>query len=169
MVFAITKAFGLAMERLTAVEIPDTFDWPPRLWPTLFDFPLTDYAWIALIGLASFGVTVAGVTRQRRGDGWAEVPSAPRDGFWDRLVSLFRFPCPTSSATRAQVWLDLKSNGLPVLTIGVALAIVILLVSAVSGPIDAAIQCGPRALCLARTENASTSEQCPCSLRRSHC
>ena len=35
---------GLAMHRLTAVEIPDSFDWPPRLWPTLFDFPLTDYA-----------------------------------------------------------------------------------------------------------------------------
>ena len=138
MMFAITKAFWLATQRLTAVEIPDTFDWPPRLWPTLFDFPLTDYAWVALIGLASVGVTVAGVTRQRRGDGWAEVPSAQRDGFWDRLVSLFRLPCPTSSATRAQVWQDLKSNGLPVLTIGVALAIVILLVSAVSGPLDAA-------------------------------
>ena len=143
MMFAITRAFGLAMHRLTAVEIPGSYDWPPRLWPTLFDFPLTDYAWIALIGLASFGVTVAGVTRQRRGDGWAEVPSAQRDGFWDRLVNLFRFPCPTSSATRAQVWFDLKSNGLPVLTIGVALAIVILLVSAVSGPIDAAIDADP--------------------------
>jgi hypothetical protein len=32
------------------------------------------------------------------------------------------------------VWFDLKSNGLPLLTIGVALAIVILLVSAVSSP-----------------------------------
>jgi hypothetical protein len=145
MAFAITRAFGLAMQRLTAVEIPDTFDWPPRLWPTLFDFPLTDYAWIALIGLASFGVTVAGVTRQRRGDGWAEVPSAPRDGFWDRLVSLFRLPCPTSSATRAQIWLDLKSNGLPLVTIGAALAIVILLLGAVSNAIDAAIFAGLRA------------------------
>jgi hypothetical protein len=138
MVFAITRAFGLAMDRLTAVEIPDTFDWPPRLWPTLFDFPLTDYAWIALIGLASVGVTVAMVTRQRRGDELAAITWTPGGGLWDRLVSLFRFPCPTSSATRAQVWLDLKSNGLPVLTIGVALAIVILLVSAVSGPLDAA-------------------------------
>ena len=138
MMFAVLRAFGLAMNRLTAVEIPGGYDWPPRLWPTLFDFPLTDYAWIALIGLASFGVTAAGVTRQRRGDGWVEVASAQRDGFWDRLVNLFRFPCPISSATRAQVWLDLKSNGLPVLTIGVALAIVILLMSAVSGPLDAA-------------------------------
>ena len=145
--FAITQAFRFATDRLTAVEIPGGYDWPPRLWPTLFDFPRTDYAWIALIGLACFGVTVAGVTRQRRGDGWVKVPSAPRDGFWDRLVGIFRFRCPTSSATRAQVWLDLKSNGVPVLTIGVTLAIVILLVSAVSGPIDAAINADPRVSC----------------------
>ena len=59
------------------------------------------------------------------------------------LINLFRFPCPTSSATRAQVWLDLKSNGLPVLTIGVALAIVILLLSAISNPIDAAFDARP--------------------------
>ena len=145
--FAITQAFRFATDRLTAVEIPGGYDWPPRLWPTLFDFPRTDYAWIALIGLACFGVTVAGVTRQRRGDGWVKVPSAPRDGFWDRLVGIFRFRCPTSSATRAQVWLDLKSNGVPVLTIGVTLAMVILLVSAVSGPIDAAINADPRVSC----------------------
>jgi hypothetical protein len=145
--FAITQAFRVAMDRLTAVEIPGGYDWPPRLWPTLFDFPRTDYVWVALLGLASFGVTVAGVMRQRRGDGWVELPSAPRDGFWDRLVNLFRLPCPTSSATRAQVWLDLKSNGLPVLTIGVTLAIAILLVSAVSGPIDAAINADPRVSC----------------------
>ena len=147
MMYAITKALGLAMERLTAVEIPDTFDWPPRLWPTLFDFPRTDYMWIALIGLASFGITVAMVARQRRGDALAATTWTPGGGWWDRLVSLFRFPCPTSSATRAQVWLDLKSNGLPVLTIGLALAMVILLVSAVSGPIDAAINADPDVSC----------------------
>ena len=144
---AIIYAWVTSVERLTAVEIPNTFDWPPRLWPTLFDWPRTDYAWIALIGLASFAVAVAGVTRQRRGDAWVEVPSAQRDGFWDRLVNVFRFPCPGSSATRAQVWLDLKSNGLPVLTIGVALATGILLLSAVSGPIDAAINADPDVSC----------------------
>jgi len=145
--FALGKALVMAQDRLTAVEIPNTFDWPPRLWPTLFDWPRTDYAWIALIGLASFGVTVALVTRQRRGDELAGITWTPGGGLWDALVSLFRFPCPTSSATRAQVWLDLKSNGLPVLTIGVALAIVILLVSAVSGPIDAAINADPDVSC----------------------
>jgi hypothetical protein len=145
--FAIVKALGWAVDRLTAVELPDTFDWPPRLWPTLFDWPRTDYAWIALIGLVAFAVTVAGVTRQRRGDAWLEAPSAPRDGLWDLLVNVFRFPCPTSSATRAQLWFDLKSKGLPVLTIAVAFAIVIVLVSAVSGPIDAAWNADPTVAC----------------------
>jgi hypothetical protein len=145
--FAVLKALKWASDRLTAVEIPDTYDWPPRLWPTLFDFPRTDYAWIALIGLSSFVITVAGVTRQRRGEGWAEVPPAQRVGLWGWLVNLLRIPCPTSSATRAQVWFDLKSNGFPTLTIGVALAIVILLVSAVSGPIDAAINADPGVSC----------------------
>lgn len=144
---AIPYAWRTSVERLTAVELPGGYDWPPRLWPTLFDWPRTDYAWIALIALTSFAVAVAGVTRQRRGDAWVEVPSAQRDGFWDRLVNLFRFPCPTSSAMRAQVWLDLKSNGLPVLTIGVTLAIVILLVSAVANPIDAAINADPDVSC----------------------
>jgi hypothetical protein len=158
MMYAVTKGLGMAMERLTAVEIPDSFDWPPRLWPTLFDFPPTDYAWITLIGLACFGVTVAGVAWQRRGGAWLATPTlrtgsntalawTPGAGLWDRLVSLFRFPCPTSSATRAQLWLDLKSNGLPVLTIGVTFAIVIVLLSAVSGPIDAAWNADPGVSC----------------------
>ena len=145
--YAVGKAFVTALDRLTAVEVPDTFDWPPRLWPMLFDWPVTDYAWVALVGLASFGVTVAMVTKQRRGDQLAGITWRPRGGWWDQLVSLFRFPCPTSSATAAQVWLDLKSNGFPVLTIGVTLAIVILLVSAVSGPVDAVLNADPDVPC----------------------
>ena len=153
-VWAITfaYAYGKSMERLTAVELPGGYDWPPRLWPTLFDWPRTDYAWIALIGLASFAVTVVMVSRQRRGDELAATPRAaltwtPVGGWWDWLVSLFRIPCPTSSATRAQVWSDLRSNGLPVLTIGVTLASLILLLSAVSGRIDAAINADPDVSC----------------------
>ncbi len=126
---------GLANHRLTG-EI-DWHDSPDR-WPALFDFPLTDYALIGAIGLASFGLTVAAVARQRRGDGRASVVLwTPGPGLLDRLASLFQFPCPTSSSTRAQVWFELRSRGLPLLTIGAALAIVTLLLSAVSGPIDA--------------------------------
>ena len=152
MAIAVMRALGLSVDRLTAVELPGGYDWPPRLWPTLFDWPLTDYAWIALIALASFGITVAMVTRQRRGDELAASTRAavtwtPVGGWWDQLVSLFRIPCPTSSPMRAQLWLDLKSNGVPVLTIGLVLAIVILLVSAVSGPIDAAWNADPDVSC----------------------
>jgi hypothetical protein len=130
-----------ASHRLTS--FPDGFDWhdSPKLWPTIFDFPLTDYALIGLIGLAAFGVAVARVARQRSGDAAAAaIFWTPGVGYPEWLVNLFRFPCPTSSAMRAQVWFDLKSRGLPLLTTGVALAIVILLLCAVSGPIDAAIE-----------------------------
>ena len=105
-------------------------------FPNDADYPLTDYAVIALIGLVCFGVTVARVARQRRGD----AQTAPGGGLWAWLINLFPFRCPTSSATRAQIWLDLKFSGLPVLTIGALLAMVILLVSAVGNPIDAALQ-----------------------------
>lgn len=112
---------------------------PPHLWPTVFDLPLAYYVVVGAIGLASYGLTVAAVARQRQGDGRAAISWIPGSGFPDRLVSLFRFPCPTSSATRAQVWFELRSRGLPLLTIGVALAIVTPLLFAASGPIDAAL------------------------------
>jgi hypothetical protein len=156
MMYAVTKGLGMSMQRLTAVELPGGYDWPPRLWPTLFDFPRSDYGWIALISLAAFGVTVAGVAWQRHG-AWIAAPTlgtgktaidwTPGNGLWAWLINLFRVPCPTSSATGAQVWADLKSNGFPVLTIGVALASVILLLSAVSGPIDAAWNADPDVSC----------------------
>jgi hypothetical protein len=128
---------NLAIHRLTAVEIQGSYDWPPNLWPTLFDFPLTDYALISAIGLASFGVAVARVARQRHGDAPSAMPRTLEfPGFPERLVNLFRFPCPTSSATRAQVWFEMKSSGLPVLTIGLALAILNPLVFAITRPIE---------------------------------
>jgi len=128
---------SLANHRLNAEEIQGSYDWPPNLWPTRFDFPLTDYALIGAIGLASFGVAVARVARQRHGDAPAAMPrTVDFPGFPEWLVNLFRFPCPTSSATRAQVWFDLKSSGLPVLAIGLLLAILNPLVFAITRPIE---------------------------------
>jgi hypothetical protein len=100
------------------------FDWhdSPKLWPAIFAFPLTDYALIALMGLASFGVAVARVARQRHGDARAVTPRKVRPaGFSKWLEDLFR-SCPTSSATWAQVWFELRSSGLGVLLIGLAIA-----------------------------------------------
>lgn len=126
------------------VETPGPNVAPPRLWPTVFDVPLTVYALLAAIGLASFGLTVAAVARQRRGDGRAALAWTPGNGFPDRLVGLFRFACPISSATRAQVWYELRSRGLPLLTIGVALALVNTLLFAAGNRIDAVLFDGLR-------------------------
>src|SRR5262245_1198712 len=100
--------------------------WRAREWPARLDVPLTDYALLAAVSVASLGLAVAGVARQRRGDTRAAIPqTVTRSGFSEWLADLFRIPCPTTSATRAQVWFELKSSGLPVLAIGLALAIVI--------------------------------------------
>jgi len=142
--FATSAWLVLAIHRLTAVEIPGSYDWPPHLWPTLFDFPLTDYALIGAIGLASFGVAVASVARQRHGDAPAAMPrTVDFPGFPEDVVNLFRFPCPTSSATRAQLWFEMKSSGLPVLTMGLGLAISIPLVFAITRPIGFAHDYAP--------------------------
>jgi hypothetical protein len=142
--FATSNWLVLAIHRLTAVEIQGSYDWPPHLWPTIFDFPLTDYALIGAIGLASFGVAVATVARQRHGDARAAMPrTVDFPGFPEDVVNLFRFPCPISSATRAQLWFEMKSSGLPVLTMGLVLAISIPLVFAITRPIGFAHDYAP--------------------------
>jgi hypothetical protein len=108
------------------------------VWPTLFHITPSGYAWMGVICLAAFGVTVAAVERQRHGDGRASIPWSGI-GFPAPLTNLFRFACPTSSAMRAQVWFELRSRGLPLLAIGAAVAILNLLLHAVSWPIDAAL------------------------------
>ena len=107
--------------------------------PLQVEFSLLENALMALVGVVSFGLTVAGVARQRRGDAIASVPrTAGSGGYPDWLVTLFRFPCPTSSATRAQVWFELRSSGFPVLAIGLALAMLIPLLFAISIPFEPA-------------------------------
>lgn len=130
---------GVSVNLLSVEEIPGPDVAPPAQWPTVFDVPPSDYAWIGAIGLALFGFTVVTVARQRRGEGRAATPWLPAGGFLERLASLFRFKCPTASATRAQLWFDLRSTGLPLLTVGIVLAFVNALLGAISGPIDAVI------------------------------
>lgn len=105
-----------------------------------FAFSWTDYTVMAAIALVAFGLAVAGVARQRRGDVRAGVirEAAGSGGFPEWLVGLVRLPCPTASPTQAQVWFDMTSAGLPVLAVGVALAIVNPLLFAITTAIDAA-------------------------------
>jgi len=101
--------------------------------PLQVEFSIAENAVMGLIAVVSLGLTVVGVARQRRGDAIASVPrTAGSGGYPDWLVTLFRLPCPISSATRAQVWFELKSSGLPVLAIGLAVAILIFVLFAIS-------------------------------------
>jgi hypothetical protein len=104
--------------------------------PLRVEFSLAENALMVLIGIAAFAVAVAGVARQRRGDAVATAPKPAGSGEYpDWLIAAFRFSCPTSSATRAQVWFELKSSGLPALAIGLSLAIMIFLLFAIGIPI----------------------------------
>jgi hypothetical protein len=108
--------------------------------PLQLDFSFAEIALMAAIGLVSFALTVAGVARQRRGDPRVVRPqTVGAAGFPESLATLFRFPCPTASATWAQVWFDLRSSGLPVVAIGVALAILIPLLLVVTTQLDAVL------------------------------
>ena len=115
------------MRRLRPVNLPGN-DFPLDRWPDMFAFSLADYGLIAFVVAVAIGVTIVGVERQRRGDdqfsflrsgvGVFRFPAIPRwVGFW------FQVPCPTSSPIRAQLWLEMKSTGVPVLSIGVLLAL----------------------------------------------
>jgi hypothetical protein len=104
--------------------------------PQGFEFSLAEYVLMFLIGVVSVALTVAGVARQRRGDTFATMPrAAASGGYADWLVSLFRFPCPTSSASKAQAWFELKSSGFPALAIGLAVALLVFLLFAISIPV----------------------------------
>jgi hypothetical protein len=99
-----------------------------------FQFSLAENTFLVLMCVVSFALTVAGVARQRRGDLVSVVPQQKEGagGYPDWLVNLVRFRCPTSSATRAQIWFELRSSGLPVLTIGLGVAILIFVLFLVS-------------------------------------
>jgi hypothetical protein len=99
-----------------------------------FQFSLAENTFLVLMCVVSFALTVAGVTRQRRGDIVSVVAQQKEGtgGYPDWLVNLVRFRCPTSSATRAQMWFELRSSGLPVLAIGLGVAILIFVLFLVS-------------------------------------
>jgi hypothetical protein len=125
---------GLAINRLTAEEIPDNYDWPPYLWPTRFDIPPTDYVVIGAIALASFAVAVIRVARQRHGVARAAKPRKVASSRFPKWLEDLLRSCPTSSATRAQIWFELRSSGIWLLAIGLAIAALTPLVYLVAKP-----------------------------------
>jgi hypothetical protein len=99
--------------------------------PLQVQFSPAENVLMVLVGVIAFALTVAGVARQRRGGTASAAETEKSGGYAGWLVNLFRLPCPTASATRAQVWFELKSSGLPVLAIGLGIAMLILLLFAI--------------------------------------
>ncbi len=106
-------------------------------WSLLqLEFSPAEHVLLVFVGLVAFGLTVAGVSRQRHGD--PPLAVAWRSGV-ARFAAWrvgFQIPCPTTSAALAQIWFDLRSSGLRVLTIGLALAIVIPLLFEITTRLD---------------------------------
>jgi hypothetical protein len=106
--------------------------------PQQIAFSPVESALMILVCIVSFVLTVAGVARQRRGEGIASVPQQRSTGYPDWLSGLFRLACPTSSATKAQVWFELRSSGLPTLAIGLGVAMIIFLLFVIAIPVQIA-------------------------------
>ncbi len=106
--------------------------------PTQLDFTAAKNALMLLICIVSFGFTLAGVARQRRGDSNERAPGVDGNQPW--ISNPVRLPCPTSSATKAQLWFELQSSGLAVLAIGLTAAVLIFLLFAIGIPFEPARQ-----------------------------
>jgi hypothetical protein len=111
---------------------------PPPIVPDMVTLSAADYALIALLVGVLYLVTVRGVERQRHGDGGEQQglrPSQPAvaqrrgdskgmvEHFRDAALAIVRWPCPTSSPLAAALWIETKAHGLPVLAIGLLLAL----------------------------------------------
>jgi len=103
--------------------------------PVRVEFSLAENLLMLLISVVSIIATVAGVSRQRSGNAVETVRREARiSGYPDWLINAFGFACPTSSATKAQIWFELKSSGIPILALGAISSIAVVLLFAFGIP-----------------------------------
>jgi len=103
--------------------------------PVRVEFSVAENVLMFVIGIVSIVGTIAGVSHQRSGNAVETVRREARvSGYPDWLINAFGFACPTSSATRAQIWFELKSSGVPILAIGAISAIAVVLLFAFGIP-----------------------------------
>ena len=137
--FAVTVAFvvglGPALRLLKPWVATPVAAFPPPLTTDSVQLSATDYALIALAVGIAYVICVRGVNGQRHGDGIAPAAAAAAatastaatkgmvEHFRDFALALVRVQCPTSSPLAAELWIEMKSRGLPVLAIGIALRI----------------------------------------------
>lgn len=106
----------------------------PALAVESIQLSLVEYAAIAIAVAVAFAATVLGVDAQRhdggavrslRGpaaEGGRAAPKGLVEQFRNAVLGLVRVPCPTSSPFAAELWLETKARGLPVVAIGAVLA-----------------------------------------------
>lgn len=126
---------------------------PPLVVPDIVTLSVPDYALIALLVGVLYFVTVSGVERQRHVDGGeqpgprpSQSPAVQRPGadskgmvehFRDAAIAIVRWPCPTSSPLAAELWIETTARALPVLAIGLLLALCIPVLVALGARVQA--------------------------------
>jgi hypothetical protein len=131
LVFAAYVAAGAMLRFLDPFKNAGGF--PIKLGPQLCAISPVGYMVVALFIAGVYAWILFGVSRQRRGD---EEPSWTRsNAFGERenradifswlrnaSVEVFRWRCPVSSPTAAEVWFEMQCYGVPVLIIGALLS-----------------------------------------------
>ncbi len=127
---------------LDPVNLPKASREMPRFDPGILALTPMGYGVLAFIALVLFGIALASIRRQRRGEETAllQLPRtrqaqqstiAPRIAAAVEWMSDLVTPsCPTASPLRAELWLELKRQVMPVLLLSVPVAALIPLVFA---------------------------------------
>jgi len=108
---------------------------PPPLQVDSVQLGPEHYALLVLAAVGAWAATVKGVEAQRHGDDVAEqgrsTSAAPGraaqkgmvEHFRDAVDAVIRIPCPTSSPLAAELWIEVRSRGLPVIAMGLVVAL----------------------------------------------
>lgn len=101
--------------------------------PDMLSFSAPHYGLLALIILLLYGLTVRSVRLHRQSERWRlqlahrntpqRTARTSRGGLLDRASDLLRLPCPVSSPWAAELWLESKRLGVPMLLLGFLLAL----------------------------------------------
>lgn len=97
--------------------------------PDMLSFSAEQYALLGLLILLLYGMTVRSVGLQRHSERWhfrsasSAQGSNTLAGLMDRASDLLRIPCPTSSPWQAELWVECKRLGVPMLLLALLLAL----------------------------------------------
>lgn len=108
----------------------------PAFGPDAIYFSPAQYALLALGVIALYALTVHSVALQRQGERWRirmtkrQTGTPPREArsgssLMDRASDLLWIESPVSSPWKAELWMECKRHGMPLLVLGVLLALLV--------------------------------------------